>query len=678
MSYPETLFELLEQYNISIPIVQRDYVQGINELIIDELLGDIKKAVVNKTQLGLNFVYGKTEGTLFIPLDGQQRLTTLFLLHLYACRKLPDKDVLLKKFSYETRRSSREFFERLCDHTKRVEVLRDGIVPSNAIKEAIWFHARWEFDPTVKSALICLDKIATFFGDVDNLLTALESGSHKPIVFKFIPMTDMGMEDSLYIKLNARGRELTDFETYKAELLSKVESHNGLPFTPEDFAEKLDTTWSDFFWHLNNEEFDKIYRNYFAVVFGRVSSTTNSYYSTTKFNDIVTGDSLCEAYYTIEYLVSHGKNAIKECMKACINNTSPSYYQRLIFNAVGVFLGKSKNEIDEKKLDDWFRVISNLTFNTTIERPAVYMSARNTLDSLGNNCLDILNYLASNSTIVMTGFSPEQVIEERVKSKLILKGYVDKITDAETHQYFSGQIRSGLNMAELTLDKISYYDDSEIMNKVHNFWKIWSRISALFGTDVPQNGALLRAALLTFSDYMPTSGQYLSFCVDRPEEPTSLKALFTSGHKSVTALINALLCIQPDNADHEMQKLVTTKLTMLQNTDWRYWILKYPDDMLGYLSASYMRICTIHGTYLLVSKYASSSHCREIFTFALSIELKEAKKNSILPYEYGRDADYRVKSGNKEIRYLNGYFEITDSSGVKSQASDIPTVIAAL
>ena len=127
MKYPETLFELLDQYNVSIPIVQRDYVQGKNEAIIDELLIDIKNAVINKTQLGLNFVYGKTEGTLFIPLDGQQRLTTLFLLHLYACRELPDKDTILKKFSYETRRSSREFLERLCDYKKRAEVLNDKI-----------------------------------------------------------------------------------------------------------------------------------------------------------------------------------------------------------------------------------------------------------------------------------------------------------------------------------------------------------------------------------------------------------------------------------------------------------------------------------------------------------------------------------------------------------------------
>lgn len=678
MTYPETLFELLDQYNVSIPIVQRDYVQGINEAIIDELLVDIKNAVINKTQLGLNFVYGKTEGTLFIPLDGQQRLTTLFLLHLYACRELPDKDTILNKFSYETRRSSREFLERLCDYKKRVEVLKDGIVPSNAIKEAMWFHTRWEYDPTVKSALICLDKIATLFGDIDNLINELEYISPKPIIFNFIPMTDMGMEDSLYIKLNARGRALTDFETYKAELLSKVECQPGLPFTATDFGEKLDTTWSDYFWRLNNEEFDTIYKNYFALVFGRVSSSTNVYFSTTKFNDKISMDSLCEAYYTIEYLVNHSENAITEHMKACIINKSPSYYQRIIFNAVGLFLGKSQYKIDEMKLNDWYRVISNLTFNTTIERPAAYVSARNTLDSLGNNCLDILNYLASNSKISMTGFSPDQVDEECVKSILILKGYVDAITVAEKHQYFSGQIRFGLNMSELTIDKISTYDDSEIKNRVSDFMEIWTRISTLFGSTGPNNGALLRATLLSFGDYMPTSGQYLSFCVDRPEEPTSLKALFTNGHNSAKALISALLRVQLNEVSQEMQKIVADKMATLQESDWRYWILKYHDRMLGYLSASYMRICSINGTYLLVSKFASSSHCREIFTFALSLELNKAKKKAHLPNEYGRDADYRVVFGDKVVRYSNGQLNISDSSGLNIQASNISNVVTVL
>lgn len=86
---PSTLISLLEKYMVEVPIVQRDYAQGrIDEhskMVRQNLLADMKSAILGTTlPLDLNFVYGKTEGNKFIPLDGQQRLTTLYLLHLYA------------------------------------------------------------------------------------------------------------------------------------------------------------------------------------------------------------------------------------------------------------------------------------------------------------------------------------------------------------------------------------------------------------------------------------------------------------------------------------------------------------------------------------------------------------------------------------------------------------------
>ena len=78
------------------------------------------------------------------PLDGQQRLTTLFLLHWYAAVKsqlLNSKNIdILKKFSYETRISSREFCNTLVSNpvhlTKTID-LRSEIVDS------AWFFLSW-------------------------------------------------------------------------------------------------------------------------------------------------------------------------------------------------------------------------------------------------------------------------------------------------------------------------------------------------------------------------------------------------------------------------------------------------------------------------------------------------------------------------------------------------------
>jgi len=664
MIYPETLAELLDKYIISVPIVQRDYVQGLNENIINELLDDIKNALNNKEQLRLNFIYGKVDGDLFIPLDGQQRLTTLFLLHLYAFRNMPEKDEFLKKFSYETRRSSREFLKHLCDGAKRKDVLNVSDTPSKAIKEALWFHSRWSFDPTIQSSLCCLDKIADKFHDVINLSELLESPTQKLVVFNFIPMTDMGMEDSLYIKLNARGRALTNFETYKADLLAKVENETSLPFTSNDFAIKLDTTWSDYFWGIGSDSFDEVYRRFFALIFGRIDRSSN------KIREEISCETICEAYFTLNYIIIN-KGVISEYFKKCLLAQTLSYPERIIINSLSLFLGKAKGNVNQDELNDCYRIITNLTVNTTIERAEIYLAAHSALTTLSSHFFDLLDYFSSASSITLGGFSPDQVREERVKAKLIKHGYKKEIIDAESHKYFSGQIRSALNIAELKIEKVDSYDTSTIASCMKDFSNAWAKIAALFNDTAPRNGFLLRAALLSFGDYLPTSGQYLSLCVDRADEPTSLKALFTNGHKATIDLIASLT----NATDQELESIVNKALTIVPTTDWKHWILKYPKETMGYLSSTYMRLCKSNDSHLLVSKYASSSHCKEIFTFALALELKNTGKNCQLPDEYGRDADYRAISGTNYIRYINGRFEITNSAGNISYISDIPAAV---
>src|ERR1700761_5882844 len=86
-----TLEELLIKHKIVVPQIQRDYAQG-RDSELDLRKGFIKKIkeVLNlgASTLNLDFIYGYTENTgvqssVFIPLDGQQRLTTLWLLHWY-------------------------------------------------------------------------------------------------------------------------------------------------------------------------------------------------------------------------------------------------------------------------------------------------------------------------------------------------------------------------------------------------------------------------------------------------------------------------------------------------------------------------------------------------------------------------------------------------------------------
>jgi uncharacterized protein with ParB-like and HNH nuclease domain len=77
-------------YNIEIPIIQRDYAQGrkstfeVRELFLQALFDYLEENIPNRD---LDFVYGSTEqeGEIekFIPLDGQQRFTTLVFSCLF-------------------------------------------------------------------------------------------------------------------------------------------------------------------------------------------------------------------------------------------------------------------------------------------------------------------------------------------------------------------------------------------------------------------------------------------------------------------------------------------------------------------------------------------------------------------------------------------------------------------
>ena len=141
------------------------------------LLKDVKSAILRKTQpLDLNFVYGKVEGDKFIPLDGQQRLTTLFLLHLYAFNNDDSKTELLTKFTYETRKSSRIFFEKLIKNRK--EVFTSVLSPSKEIEDSACLFQCGNMI-LIQSVLVMLDAIKETFV----MLKTLQKSLYRQIMF---------------------------------------------------------------------------------------------------------------------------------------------------------------------------------------------------------------------------------------------------------------------------------------------------------------------------------------------------------------------------------------------------------------------------------------------------------------------------------------------------------------
>ena len=157
-----TFWIFLKDNTIEIPIIQRDYAQGRlgKENLRKNFLSDLKKALDNEkpyknTAMKLDFVYGSTESGKLNPLDGQQRLTTLWLLHWYIALRAgelnEDNCRIFRKFTYETRISSREFCQNLCnpEHFENF----DGNDIVGFITKQTWFYSAWKQDPTIQSML---------------------------------------------------------------------------------------------------------------------------------------------------------------------------------------------------------------------------------------------------------------------------------------------------------------------------------------------------------------------------------------------------------------------------------------------------------------------------------------------------------------------------------------------
>lgn len=256
----EQLLQHTTIHKIVIPRIQRDYAQGRTDARTTRIRENFISALctaltTEKKTINLDFVYGNIDKDCTLTLlDGQQRLTTLFLLHWYIAKKNKKSDIeLLKKFSYEIRPSTRDFCEKLLPFnpfsTPEQDLSKKESKISYEITNQNWFPLSWNKDPSIASMLTMLDEIHNKF---NNNQVTWEDLSR--ITFYLLPLKDMGLTDDLYIKMNSRGKPLTDFEHFKAELEKQLSLLNDISFADvaNEIKKKFDTTWTDLLWEYRN------------------------------------------------------------------------------------------------------------------------------------------------------------------------------------------------------------------------------------------------------------------------------------------------------------------------------------------------------------------------------------------------------------------------------------------
>ena len=302
----KTFWELINEYTINIPIIQRDYAQGREEEKEkrNKFLGSIYNHLIANIPLDLDFVYGKIKDSVFFPIDGQQRLTTLFLLHWYFSLKEDVRELQKKKltkFDYDTRISSREFCKALVEEKINLPLKANENNFSSEIQEYHWFRSSWKKDPTIKAMLIMIQAIHEKFHNVaENELW--ESLTTKRIIsFQVLDLGTKGFEltDELYIKMNARGKQLTSFENFKAsfiQFLEKTFKNDKLKHPIKGdisfggyFSYRIEKEWTDLFWSFrgDKEVIDILFMNYFEYVAQMCYFRTNENAKTEDFKSSI-------------------------------------------------------------------------------------------------------------------------------------------------------------------------------------------------------------------------------------------------------------------------------------------------------------------------------------------------------------------------------------------------------
>lgn len=258
------IFKRLHISEIKIPRIQRDYVQGIDSDRINSIRKNLIEGMVGAVKggepLDLNYIYGVVEEKKFIPLDGQQRLTTLFLFHWYIALKAKRLLDFSYKLTYEQRDSAREFCEKINDIGCGIEDIPEAPI-SDKIESNSKFYSEWINDPTVEGMLNTLCTIEKVINGSNNFdfKKAWESltGENAPISFFFLDLnSSFGVDkkidpDKLFIKMNSRGLNLSAFENFKANLLDlKVDEQkcNDLKDLKDLAKEKFDGDWLNYFW----------------------------------------------------------------------------------------------------------------------------------------------------------------------------------------------------------------------------------------------------------------------------------------------------------------------------------------------------------------------------------------------------------------------------------------------
>jgi hypothetical protein len=537
MAQSKSFYDIVSNYVIDIPIIQREYAQGrttenvkaIRRRFVDDLIQSITK----NEELHLGFVYGKIEGKdnlnkkilnkeavssileavksyadnlelrisatieepeetisessilKFIPLDGQQRLTTLFILNWYlyfkGAKSIENK--WLNHFKYTNRKSALSF----CKELVKLETIKflqgkqkkdPDLTINEIIKNSAFYLKKWSKDPTVSGMLEMLLSIEKRFSKDKYFDFSKIKIEDLPFKFDFMDLDSLKQTDELYVKMNSRGKQLSDYEHFKSWLQEKHKETSEQEWI-QSFWKKLDTVWLNYFWQNIDSSFNSLDNFYYNFIknlalthfmatnqelpfeklkelYGLIrnseayNSTKISYISLDKYSIDYEIDDEVISYFifnieTLKFIEKTFDSLIHLednnnfhnlkldniiCKPFFVEQKLTDYYLKsniftpTLWNSVfhyAFFLFYNDRDSDDYsvvRLQEWLRFIRNIVYNTQIQSPENFNNAIKQINKLSSFKFKISEAVL-NKEVENTFFDNSQFEEEKVKLELL-------------------------------------------------------------------------------------------------------------------------------------------------------------------------------------------------------------------------------------------------------------------
>jgi hypothetical protein len=473
----------------------------------------------------------------------------------------------------------------------------------------------WQYDPTVESMLNMLDAI--------HEKATLQYPNLDKITFYLFDMNEHKLNESLYLKMNSRGKPLTAFENTKSKIDNmlkekNIDTHSSCFDALDDddlnnknsFEQKwkhcMDRQWSDFFWkykenYLVDNPFLRFIKicllNYWIINFEKdekkttiddimADETTKELFEIKKIGTYVSFSSfekvlkLKGAFVylarTLNVFFTQYENVIKKKARPAwgsenyvlgqVLNGKVTYPERVIFYAITVYKDDNYTTPNFKQ---WMRVVWNIVENANIENISTMISAMRLISDLAeySHCI----YVHLKDKEIKDVFAKEQMKEEKKKAFLLLateENWTNLFEQAEKFPLLRGRISS-------LFAKPDSYDVGE--EKYEDVKTCWENVNKYFNADgemndeYKENATLLKTFVLRSDFWNDLWWHYKIFDNEKGTWRDILKLNTgqhgANWHKAVHEILLGNINIVHNENNHEFHK-------KLYNTDLLVYISK--------------------------------------------------------------------------------------------------------